>query len=1046
MIPLRIQLKGFLSYRDEATLSFDGAPLWALVGRNGAGKSALFDAITFVLYGVHRAGKQHHHDLINHQSDALSVEYEFQLGDDLYRVKRTIAKPNRSSFQAWQLRRDLPDPRWQPIVGTESRVGFDQWVQSTIGLGADTFTASVLLQQGRADAMLTTDPAGRHTMLGQLIDLQVYERLYQRAVGHHGEFSTRKSVLADNLLRTPPVDPRELALLSEQIEQAHGEEQATRAELDHLIALKALATQWEELTGRLATLRIEQERAVALLTQAAQIEERATRRRELTNVVPRLCSLLAERTARQVCADRIARYECDAQQREQELRQAGEAHGTARDEHDRLVAKQTGAQRQHTAALEALAALAPQIAALDDLDRARGELAKVEHSLGQFPDDLETRLEAQRHDVAVLAELRTALPWLRQYAGERTTWRAAASRALGAAAAITDAEALRAVLAAEIEHVTPQAHQTGEEVSRLSHVVTESETLLSETRKQLRRFHEVEGKPTCTYCGQPLTPEHLEVERERLQNELESAKERVEQRKQVHREADSTAAALASRLDQLQADHQNVLNSLRDHQRSYERAADDQAGAANQACSALQALPVQYQVRIRAGAPCDVESLAIGTYPSDSDLADTKVHVSGYTQAVAVLNRLQSEQRDRDDLRVKQRGAEDRAHAAQQRCPADPEPEIRARNATAHQTAEEARATLDTLAGAIIAAALKRDAADAAERQAETQLQNVTRDRVQEQARQEAVTRNIATLLSQLPEQWRDIGGSLDVDGLQSLTQEHAALADAEEEAAELATARQQHAIRAQQIVDLTDQLQQIPEAARRAATDVARDEIAVGERHADASKAHQTAQGRKQALEVQDTLRHDWEQQHRKAAHSAYLYGELAHLLGRDELQRHLMRQAETGIVARANEVLDRISGGMLELQLRHDTHDLADVATAKALDMVAYNRATGTEPVRVALLSGSQRFRVAVSLAIGIGRYAGQSSRRMESVIIDEGFGSLDREGLRDMADELRRLGDALGRIILVSHQEEFANEFRHKYEIKLEDGTSTATLVTA
>ena len=37
MIPLRVYLKGFMSYHDEAVLTFDGAPLWVLTGQNGAG-------------------------------------------------------------------------------------------------------------------------------------------------------------------------------------------------------------------------------------------------------------------------------------------------------------------------------------------------------------------------------------------------------------------------------------------------------------------------------------------------------------------------------------------------------------------------------------------------------------------------------------------------------------------------------------------------------------------------------------------------------------------------------------------------------------------------------------------------------------------------------------------------------------------------------------------------------------------------------------------------------------------------------------------------
>ena len=92
---------------------------------------------------------------------------------------------------------------------------------------------------------------------------------------------------------------------------------------------------------------------------------------------------------------------------------------------------------------------------------------------------------------------------------------------------------------------------------------------------------------------------------------------------------------------------------------------------------------------------------------------------------------------------------------------------------------------------------------------------------------------------------------------------------------------------------------------------------------------------------------------------------------------------------------------------------------------------------------LSGSQRFRVAVSLALGIGQYASQGTRQIESVIIDEGFGSLDKEGRQQMIDELHSLGEVLSRIILVSHEDDFAHAFSTGYEISLRDGTSHVQL---
>jgi DNA repair exonuclease SbcCD ATPase subunit len=164
--------------------------------------------------------------------------------------------------------------------------------------------------------------------------------------------------------------------------------------------------------------------------------------------------------------------------------------------------------------------------------------------------------------------------------------------------------------------------------------------------------------------------------------------------------------------------------------------------------------------------------------------------------------------------------------------------------------------------------------------------------------------------------------------------------------------------------------------------------------------------------------------------------YKVLSELLGRDRLQRHLVRQAERQIVDYANAVLDRLSGGQLFLKLvGGDDGAAAD----KALDLECANRVTGGSPINVAFLSGSQKFRVAVSLALAIGQYASRQHRPIESVIIDEGFGCLDRQGRQVMIQELQNLRGHLHCILLVSHQEEFADAFPDGYRFELQDGAT-------
>src|SRR6185437_7815786 len=103
MIPQRIELKGFLCYKDEQEVSFDSnATLWMLSGLNGSGKSAIFDAVTYALFGHHRGGGTHNHELINKDCDGMMVEFDFLLDGKAYRAKRTLKRDTKGGARGTQ--------------------------------------------------------------------------------------------------------------------------------------------------------------------------------------------------------------------------------------------------------------------------------------------------------------------------------------------------------------------------------------------------------------------------------------------------------------------------------------------------------------------------------------------------------------------------------------------------------------------------------------------------------------------------------------------------------------------------------------------------------------------------------------------------------------------------------------------------------------------------------------------------------------------------------------------------------------------------------
>ena len=92
MIPLKLSLKNFLSYRTPVpVLDLEGIHVASLCGENGHGKSAILDAITWSLWGQARAKTQA--ELIYHGEDEMQVELEFLAAHGKYKVSRRFQRP-----------------------------------------------------------------------------------------------------------------------------------------------------------------------------------------------------------------------------------------------------------------------------------------------------------------------------------------------------------------------------------------------------------------------------------------------------------------------------------------------------------------------------------------------------------------------------------------------------------------------------------------------------------------------------------------------------------------------------------------------------------------------------------------------------------------------------------------------------------------------------------------------------------------------------------------------------------------------------------------
>jgi DNA repair exonuclease SbcCD ATPase subunit len=1024
MIPLRIKVIGFMSYRDEAEVTFDGVGLWMLAGHNGAGKSALFDAITYALYGRHRLGKSNHKGLINQQADALSVEYEFAMRDDVYCVKRTLSRKGNSSRQVLHIKGpSAPAPSRhgpQAVPETDTQAGFDTWVQQTIGLSYETFTASVLLLQGKSDALLEAEPRDRHDMLSQIVELSRYEQLHEAAEARHKQCRAQADTYRDQLDSMEPVDDIRLTELPGLITEAELAVSAAQQQLEHLAGLKVHAGRWNKLETERGEIETELEKSQELFARAEQIERDAARLAELNLVVPLLCAL-AEECERMEKAERhIGELLDDTSALETQLTTAAEAREEKRRVWNNLKNHKEELERQREEAQETLERLAPDMDVIREIDRLRTQIEELDQKLDVYGPDLDDRITRLQAEVSDLTELATALPWLRQYVDARVQWRGGQRQEEEVQATLARiAQSIPAELVAGgITTAAGYAEHAQSEVIRLT-------TLLGQEEHRLAQLDDLEGKPTCPYCGQPLAPDHIEAERERARQVIHDTRTQLDQARKTKTEA--------AKLKKNEETCQETLRSAR----------QSTAHAEHQGVLALQNTPGAYRGLAEPFVGAGLGECFAQDYPTTTELDALGAQSEQLEGRKQEFKQAQGAAKKRDELRAQRIPIATRLGELESKYPDELITTVRGHHQTASDHLKKARGSLSDLARPLRDAEDQLNAAEETYNTTDSTLRETHTQLQQESARRDEMRRVVAEKRATIPQRWQSACDDLTNDRLATWENETASLIGADTWRDELMEARRQEITRQERLQHIERDQSDIPEEAHCPVANLEQKEQEVRQQTDKFAWDLKEADAEKRALETRRAQKAEWTDNYKKATRREYLYKELARLLGRDYLQRHLLQQAERGIVANANEVLDRISGGTLRLELRRDEsgdEEATGQGATKALDLVAYNSETGMSPLSVRALSGSQKFRVSVGLALGIGYWAGQGAQRIETVIIDEGFGSLDQQGRRDMIDELHSLKSVLQRIIVVSHQEEFFKDFARGSLIELVDGTST------
>ncbi len=651
MIPERILLDGFLCYREPQEICFDGAPLWMLSGRNGVGKSALFDAVTYALFGQHRDGAQNATELIHKDRERFTIEFDFALGEGHFRARRTLPRQGRPSQQLYRFRpAPAPDEkgRWEAVLDTTKKVDFERWVQERIGLSYKTFTSSVLLLQGQAEKLIGATNAERFNVLKAIVDLDRFERLHEEADQHRKERKAAVEAIQNQLEALPDVTD---AMIDQARHATAAAEEQARQALDHVDRLQGWEVQarrWAEIQFQVARLRIWLDDAQRLEAESKAIEQDLARLCTLRAILAPLRSVIEQRAQIERSLQKSTALESERQSLDVELQRHDALLEQRQQEWNALKeAIQTETERQR-ALDERLKALSPLLARIDVYEQQGRSLASAQEKLAAFPAALDETLAREEAELDRLTALEQALPALRRLHEYRERLRRARDQAAESqakaretAARAGELQAERDLLAVELAAAVQARDTAAEQATRLK-------TLFDQAASQRAEFDTLAGATTCHACGQPLTSEHLHQERTRRQEARDAAEHQWHEARSALNAAKTLANRLQARHKTLDEQHVVTASEAANFLKTVEQAGAEARRLTEECLETYHELAEPFRTRVSPAPPADWLTTC---YPAADDLAAARAEIKNRKAGDERVRKLRQQHADREKVR-----------------------------------------------------------------------------------------------------------------------------------------------------------------------------------------------------------------------------------------------------------------------------------------------------------------------------------------------------------------------------------------------------------
>lgn len=1001
MRPLRLSLQGFTCFKEDQTLDFSRLDLFAIVGPTGSGKTSLLDAMIFALYGgVPRIGQQGLGELISHGRDRLAVTLDFRVGDRVFRIVRVA---HRRPVNNKALLEELRDGTATPI--TDGTKNVDSEVQRIVGMPYEVFTQAVVLPQGEFARFLHSAPSQRQKILRDLLRHQVYG-LMQKLAGEktrelEGVIKGMEERLAEDFGGATP--EAENALHEElQAAKRRSEEQAT--------TLAEVRTGFQEIrsrhgkTAELIGVLKELEALYKRLLQIDSAQQQIELARRAAGIVP---FVEAARNAEATAEEEVKR-EAEAHKAAERARRAynqtrralDAAQGGAseipalRDRITKLAELKGVVKARHDAGgrLKAAQLRAAKLSKmLQGAKRKAQEAEKLVRQLASQEHEAERSLRAIRYD----ADLDNILEKLREIATSLEASRKNLAR--------MSKNANR--LKKEAAGAQSQARRKAAQLDRARKTHAELAGVLREAEQALRKAEEehaavhlrsrLKRGERCPVCEQPVSivPARIKVPR------LDALQAREAQLKEEEGEALKTERDVTAELAALNA--------------GAKRAAEEGAAAREDADQAAKEVTqLEKMIKQRAGNAVakelgeTIESKVLGAARRLAALRNR--HAKSQTrlrEARAKRERaelaFENARLDIDRLTGELKAINGEAQEVEGEV-ASLEAQIRA--VTDHPDPEVERRKLDSRVETL--EKQFKDVQDK-EQRAKAGLAKADAEATQAKRAGERAVHDAQATLSKAQTAAKRVGFT-DLQTLENATLPEEEIKQLE---GEIDSYRARRNVLEQQRGELQKAVggQQVTDAEMRAA-EKRLGEAEVG--HQEALKTVATFEQRltdlRQRIERAEKIRVRLEAAKRQYA----VYRQLADDLRAERFQSFLLDEAFRDLVAGASQRLYKLS----------DRYDL-EYGADREFMVVDYDNAM--ERRSADTLSGGETFLASLALALELSEQVQRQATavHLDSLFIDEGFGTLDRETLDGVAGAIEAL-QVGGRMVgIVTHIDELA-----------------------